>query len=153
MITPALVRTLSDYNQWQNASIYVAADTLSPEERAKDRGAFWGSVGRALNHILWGDRLWLSRLHDWEIFKRARQEQDGAIAAWAGSVEQAYLDSSFTYVSAAIGKEFTQNIGLLTVHMFNHQTHHRGQVHAMLTAAGAKPEDTDILFMPGLPLS
>ena len=62
MITPALVRTLSDYNQWQNASIYAAADTLSPEERAKNRGAFWGSVEGTLNHILWGDRLWLSRL-------------------------------------------------------------------------------------------
>ena len=171
MITPALARTLSDYNQWQNASIYAAADTLSPQERAKDRGAFWGSIEDTLNHIFWGDRLWLSRLGggdgpnaksmpetvreggDWEILKRARQEQDGAIAAWAGSVEQAYLDSSFTYISAAIGKEFTQNIGLLTVHMFNHQTHHRGQVHAMLTAAGAKPEDTDIPFMPGLPSS
>ncbi len=171
MITPALVRTLSDYNQWQNASLYAAADTLSAEERAKERGAFWGSIEATLNHILGGDRLWLSRLGggagpnaksmpetareggDWESLKRARQEQDLAIAAWAASVEQSQLDRSLTYVSAAIGKEFTQNIGLLTIHMFNHQTHHRGQVHAMLTAAGAKPEDTDLPFMPGLPSS
>jgi uncharacterized damage-inducible protein DinB len=171
MITPALVRTLSDYNQWQNASLYAAADTLSAEERAKERGAFWGSIEATLNHILWGDRLWLSRLGggagpnaksmpetareggDWESLKRTRQEQDLAIAAWAASVEQSQLDRSLTYVSAAIGKEFTQNIGLLTIHMFNHQTHHRGQVHAMLTAAGAKPEDTDLPFMPGLPSS
>ena len=169
MITPALVQTLSDYNQWQNASLYAAADTLSPAERAKDRGAFWGSIEATLNHILRGDRLWLSRLGggagpkatsmpetaqeggDWDALKRARQEQDAAIAAWAGVVEQSHLDRSLTYVSAAIGKEFTQNVGLLTVHMFNHQTHHRGQVHAMLTAAGAKPEDTDLPFMPGPP--
>ena len=168
MITPQLVRTLSDYNQWQNASIFDAADALSAEERTKERGAFWGSIEATLNHVLWGDRLWLSRLGDgappngksmpetvreggdWVSLKQARQEQDKAIAAWAASVEQTHLDSSLTYVSAAIGEEFTQNIGLLTIHMFNHQTHHRGQVHAMLTAAGAKPEDTDIPFMPDL---
>lgn len=171
MITPELVRTLSDYNKWQNASIYSAADTLSDDERTKDRGAFWGSIEATLNHILWGDRLWLSRLGDgkppnatsmpataneggdWEALKQARREQDAAIAAWADAVSQSHLSASFTYVSAAIGKEFTQNVGLLTIHMFNHQTHHRGQVHAMLTAAGAKPEDTDIPFMPGLPPS
>ena len=62
MITPSLVRTLSDYNQWQNVSLYTAADSLSVEERQKDRGAFWGSIEATLNHILWGDRLWLSRL-------------------------------------------------------------------------------------------
>lgn len=168
MITPKLVQTLSDYNRWQNSSLYAAADTLSAEERVRDRGAFWGSIEATLNHVLWGDRIWLSRLGggppptgtsmpesareggDWEALKRAREEQDAAIAAWAAVVDQARLDSSFTYVSAAIGKELTLNVGLLTVHMFNHQTHHRGQVHAMLTAAGATPEDTDIPFMPGL---
>lgn len=171
MITPELVRTLSDYNQWQNSSVYNAADALSDDERTKQRGAFWGSIEATLNHVLWGDRLWLSRLGDgapptgksmaettreggdWASLKQARREQDKAIAAWAASVEQTHLASSLTYVSAAIGKEFTQNIGLLTIHMFNHQAHHRGQVHAMLTAAGAKLEDTDIPFMPGLPPS
>lgn len=171
MITTELVQTLADYNLWQNTSIYAAADTLADAERKIDRGAFWGSIEGTLNHILWGDRLWLSRLGGgappvaksmpetvlegggWDGLKRARGEQDAAILAWAASVEQSHLDSSFTYVSAAIGKEFTQNIGLLTIHMFNHQTHHRGQVHAMLTAAGAEPEDTDIPFMPGLPPS
>lgn len=171
MITPDLVRILSDYNRWRNASIYGAADRLSTEERMKDRGLFWGSIEATLHHVLWGDRIWLSRLGDgappkatsiaesvreggdWEALKRARQDQDAAIASWAGSVAQAHLDRSLTYVSAVLGKEQTQNIGLLTVHMFNHQTHHRGQVHGFLTALGAKPEDTDLPFMPGLRLS
>ena len=166
MITPQLVRHFAAYNQWQNASIYGAADTLSAEERQKDRGAFWGSIEATLHHLLWGDRLWLSRLGngdgpkarsmpetvvegvDWETLKELRQQQDAAIAAWAATVEQSYLDSTLTYVSAANGREFCQNIGLLTAHMFNHQTHHRGQVHAMLTMAGAKPDDTDLPFMP-----
>ncbi|MEM7251057.1 MAG: DinB family protein [Pseudomonadota bacterium] len=168
MITTRLVQTLADYNQWQNASVYAAADALTDADRTFDRGAFWGSIEGTLNHILWGDRLWLSRLGDgeppnsqsmpdttkeggeWRALKRARAEQDAAISAWAASVEQSHLDSYFTYVSAAIGKEFTQNVGLLTIHMFNHQTHHRGQVHAMLTNAGTTPEDTDLPFMPGL---
>ena len=87
---------------------------------------------------------------DWEGLKQARQEQDAATTAWASSVEQSHLDADITYVSAVTGQEFTRNIGLMTAHMFNHQTHHRGQVHAMLTAAGARPSDTDIPFMPGL---
>ncbi len=85
---------------------------------------------------------------DWETLKRLRVAQDDAIAAWADAVEQSHLDSLLTYVSAANGREFRHNIGLLTIHMFNHQAHHRGQVHAMLTAAGATPDDTDIPFMP-----
>lgn len=170
MITTDLVKTLSAYNRWQNSSLYAAADTLSDEARQRDRGAFWGSIEGTLNHILWGDRLWLSRLGggvppgarsmpetvreggSWDSLKLAREAQDASICAWADAVEQSHLDSSYTYVSAAIGKEFTQNVGLLTIHMFNHQTHHRGQVHAMLTAAGTRPEDTDIPFMPGLSL-
>ena len=166
MITPQLVQQLARYNRWQNASIYGAADTLPAEERQKDRGAFWGSIEATLHHLLWGDRLWLSRLGggegpnaksmpetivegvDWDTLKDLRKQQDEAIAAWADGVQQAYLDSMFTYVSAANGREFSQNVGLLTIHMFNHQTHHRGQAHAMLTAAGAKPDDTDIPFMP-----
>ena len=166
MITPACVQVLARYNNWQNHSIYTAAGTLTVEERQLPRGAFWGSIEATLHHILWADRLWLSRLGggpppraasmpetaseggDWESLKTQRLEQDAAITAWADSVEQAHLDGTLTYVSKAIGKEFTHNIGILTIHMFNHQTHHRGQVHAMLTAAGARPEDTDIPFMP-----
>lgn len=166
MITPALVRHFATYNRWQNASIYGAANTLSDEERQRDRGAFWRTIEATLHHLLWGDRLWLSRLGgtegprsksmpetategvDWVTLQGFRREQDAAITAWADKVEQAQLDSTLTYVSAANGKQFSQNVGLLTVHMFNHQTHHRGQVHAMLTAAGAKPDDTDLPFMP-----
>ncbi len=168
MITTKLIQILADYNKWQNTSAYAAATSLTEVERKADRGAFWGSIEGTLNHILWGDRLWMSRLGggvppksksmqetvleggEWAELRHARDELDSTISAWAASVEQSHLDSSITYVSAAIGKEFTQNVGLLTIHMFNHQTHHRGQVHAMLTAAGAKPEDTDIPFMPRL---
>ena len=171
MITTKLVQTLADYNKWQNTSAYTAADLLTDADRSADCGAFWGSIEGTLNHILWGDRLWMSRLGggeppkaksmretvkeggDWVELQRARDELDSEISAWAATVEQSHLDNTITYVSAAIGKEFTQNIGLLTIHMFNHQTHHRGQVHAMLTAVGATVDDTDIPFMPGLLMS
>ena len=87
---------------------------------------------------------------DWLELRRARSEQDAAICTWAAVVAQSHLDDAITYFSGAAGHELTRNVGLLTVHMFNHQTHHRGQVHAMLTAAGAQPDDTDLPFMPGL---
>lgn len=167
MITPQLVQILSDYNTWQNASVFGAADALSADERSKPRGAFWGSIEGTLNHLLWGDRMIFSRVGrgappekqiadsvheggDWISLKRARNDQDAIIATWAATVTQSDLDTSLTYVSAVTGAELTRNIGLMTVHMFNHQTHHRGQVHAMLTAAGAAPEDTDLPLMPGL---
>ena len=116
MITPQLVQQLARYNRWQNASIYGAADTLPAEERQKDRGAFWGSIEATLHHLLWGDRLWLSRLGggqgpnaksmpetivegvDWDTLKDLRKQQDEAIAAWADGVQQAYLDLSLIHI-------------------------------------------------------
>ena len=62
MISPAYVRLMAAYTTWQNESIYGAADGLSDAERRIDRGAFFGSIHATLNHVLWGDQLWLHRL-------------------------------------------------------------------------------------------
>ena len=167
MITPSYVQLMARYNAWQNASLYKAADELTPAERQKDRGAFFRSIEETLNHILWADQIWMSRLaetgapaakiipdsvsqHDWETLKSERIAFDKVIATWADTVPQDQLDGELTWYSGALGAEITRPRALLITHMFNHGTHHRGQVHAMLTASGAKPDDTDIPFMPGL---
>ena len=166
MITPAYVVRMARHNTWQNRSIYGAADTLSDEARKQDRGAFFGSIHGTLNHLLWGDQIWMHRFAetglpvaptagespgmypDWTELKAQRTAFDQTISDWAGTVTDDWLAQMLDWHSRAVGRDFTTPHGLLVTHMFNHQTHHRGQVHAMLTAAGAKPEDTDIPFIP-----
>ena len=53
-----------------------------------------------------------------------------------------------TWFSAAVERRITAPHSLLVTHMFNHQTHHRGQANAMLTAAGVNPDDTDLMLLP-----
>lgn len=165
MITPAYVGTLARYNRWQNESLYRAAATLSDTERCADRGAFFGSIHGTLNHILWGDQIWMSRFagtppprvgtikdsvalcSTWSDLVAERESFDETIVAWSEQVDEAWLDGTLTWYSGAMGRELTKPRGLLVVHMFNHQTHHRGQVHALLTSCGARPDATDIAFM------
>ncbi len=166
MISPDYARTMAAYNCWQNGSLYDAASTLSDEARKQARGAFFGSIHGTLNHILWGDQTWMSRftgapppsitamadtpgMHpEWPELVAARTAFDGEISAWAEEVDADWLGSDFTFTSVALNRTFSKPTWQLVTHMFNHQTHHRGQVHAMLTAAGARPDNTDIPFMP-----
>ena len=76
-----------------------------------------------------------------------RREADDRILDWAARVSEADLSGEISWFSGAVNREVCKPRALLITHMFNHQTHHRGQVHAMLTAAGAKPDDTDLPFM------
>jgi len=165
MIAPGFVQTMARYNAWQNRSLYGAADCLDDAARRVHRGAFFGSVHGTLSHILWGDTIWMSRFDgweapdmgipdsagaypDWDDLKAARVAADDRILDWAGRVTEADLRGDLTWHSGALGREMNKPRALLITHFFNHQTHHRGQVHAMLTAAGARPEDTDLLILP-----
>ena len=167
MITPAYVRTMAAYNRWQNENLYTAADDLSDAERKAPRGAFFGSIHGTLNHLLWGDQTWMSRFagtptprakgirdsvtmyEAWPELGSARKTFDDTIIGWADGVEAAWLEGDLTWFSGAAGREVTKPKGLLVAHMFNHQTHHRGQVHCLLTQCGVKPGDTDMPFMKG----
>lgn len=155
MIDSTFVVTMAAYNRWQNENLFDCADGLSDADRKLDRGAFFKSIHHTLNHILWADETWMSRftpsappatphsdsqfLHeDWSTLRAARTKLDDAMETWAASVDPAWLARSST-------GRWTRSNGFLVAHMFNHQTHHRGQVHALLTAAGASPSDTDLL--------
>jgi uncharacterized damage-inducible protein DinB len=163
MIDPAYVRRMARYNRWQNENLYGCADGLSDAERRRERGAFFGSVHKTLSHLLWADRLWMSRFTDvarpeggiagsvslyesWDDLRRDRAAFDATMIAWADALDAAWLAGDLVYVSSAVG-ELRRPIWLLVTHMFNHQTHHRGQVHCMLTQAGGKPHDTDLPIM------
>jgi uncharacterized damage-inducible protein DinB len=165
MIDPGYVQRMARYNRWQNENLYGVADTLSDAERRRERGAFFGSIHATLNHLLWADQIWMSRLAgsprpeggipesvsryaQWSDLKRERGAFDEIIIDWADHLDAARLAGDLTWYSAAAKTELSKPRWLLVTHMFNHQTHHRGQTHCMLTQAGGKPNDTDLPLMP-----
>ena len=165
MIGAGYVQRMARYNRWQNENLYTVADALSDTERRRDRGAFFGSIHATLSHLLWADGVWMHRLAgwpkpdggikestaliaEWDALRAARDEADGRLITWADGVDPRWLAGELNYYSGALGKTLSKPVWLLVTHLFNHQTHHRGQVHAMLTQAGGKPHDTDLPFMP-----
>ena len=167
MIAPEHARIMARYNQWQNRSLVSAAGTLSPEDRWRDRGAFFGSIAQTLNHIYWDDRIWLARLareprddgipyahpytdepRDWQTYVDGRAALDAEMMAWADALTETDLTKEVRWFRGA--EERRPRFVFCVVHLFNHQTHHRGQVHAMLTMAGAQPEQTDLHGAPGI---
>jgi uncharacterized damage-inducible protein DinB len=161
---PEHARTMARYNTWQNRSLYAAAEGIGEGERRRDRGAFFGSIHATLSHLIWGDHMWMSRfdgwekpgagiresgawVDDWAELRSKRRISDARIVRWADRLTDDWLAGDLTWYSGAVNREVTKPRWLLVAHLFNHQTHHRGQVHAMLTAAGAKPDDTDLFVM------
>lgn len=165
MITGAFCRTMAAYNAWQNGSLIAAADGLPEAERQKFRGAFFGSIQQTFSHLLWADTIWMSRfdgwdkpaggiteslrfVEDWDQLCALRADADAMIRDWADGLDEAALGGDLSWYSGALKADVTRPIAICVAHFFNHQTHHRGQIHAMLTAAGARPGDTDLFVMP-----
>jgi uncharacterized damage-inducible protein DinB len=166
MITADWVRMMARYTQWQNQSVTSAANALPDGDRQAQRGAFFGSIEATLNHLLWGDRIWLNRfagtpkprcgsiaesvneVPDWSRFFLERAATDQAILEWANGLKNSDLNGDLTWFSGAAGREISKPYSFLITHFFNHGTHHRGQINAMLTAAGARTDDTDLFLMP-----
>lgn len=165
MISPEYCRLMARYNAWQNTGLREMIGGMDRTTLLEDRGAFWGSIMGTLNHALWGDHVWISRfdgrtppdatLQDSPTFTPTpavwaaeRFRMDARITLWAESVHAIDLTGDLAWYSGAMKRDVTKNKALCVVQMFNHQTHHRGQVHQMLTALGLKPDDTDLPFMP-----
>jgi uncharacterized damage-inducible protein DinB len=164
LITPAFVRTMAAYNGEMNRRLYAAAGRLTDAARREMRGAFWGSIHGTLCHTLWGDQMWMSRFDNWpkpqahqresaclvddfDQLKATRFDADARITDWAQRVSPDWLAGEMVWYSMSVSRELRQPTGLLVTHLFNHQAHHRGQAHAMITAAGEKTGDTDLPFV------
>ncbi len=168
MITPAYAQTMARYNTWQNANLYGAAAKLPDQERKADRGAFFGSISATLNHVLWADHMWLVRFKVqepprakniaeglaqypvWEELASERVKLDAFIEDWASGLRQADLEGDLKWYAASAQKDMVTPMWVAITHFYNHQTHHRGQVHCLLTSLGGKPERTDLPFAPGI---
>jgi uncharacterized damage-inducible protein DinB len=164
MITLAYVRLMAEYNAEMNHRLYAAAARLTDAERKADRGAFWKSIHGTLTHILWGDTQWMSRFDNWPkpevpikqsagmiedfaTLRARRVKADADIIDWAERANEAWLAEDLVWFSGAAQKEMRRKKGPLVVHFFNHQTHHRGQAHALLTACGQDTGDTDLFLV------
>lgn len=165
MITPDYCRLMARYGCWMNERLYVLLDGIPDAERKRDRGAFFGSMHGTLNHLLWGDRMWLGRFagppctappfganmyEDFGELRRERELTDAALADWAERVSEAWLASTLTYTSRVDDRTRELPAAAAAIHMFNHGTHHRGQLTTLLKQAGYDPGVTDLPWLPGV---
>lgn len=141
-----LFQNMARYNRLANEAIYAACAKLSDAERRRDRKAFFSSIHGTLNHIMVGDRIWLARFEggtapstnlgailyeDFEDLRAARQNEDKRIESLIPGLGDAFFAGEITFVNNE-GRSLTHRNNVLLPHFFNHQTHHRGQVHDML---------------------
>ena len=153
-------RQLAGYNAWANAEVYGAAARLSDADYRADRGAFFRSVHGTLNHLLVTDRLWMRRFtgegevaatldailfDDLAALRAARVAEDARILRYVEGLDAAALRGRFAYTRASTPDRYEQELAPALDHFFNHQTHHRGQVHALLTGLTGTAPALDLL--------
>lgn len=155
------VQSMAAYNRWANERLYEAAGKLSAAALAETRSGFFPSILKTLNHILVGDTIWMGRLdgsghpgivgldqilhREFAPLKAARTAMDQRIIAFVDAIAPARLDEGLVYRTMA-GEPMTTQIGQVLAHFFNHQTHHRGQAHAMLSSTEVAPPVLDLLY-------
>jgi uncharacterized damage-inducible protein DinB len=165
---------LAKYNRWFNGRLFDACEQLPDADRRLDRGAFFGSISASLNHVLWADRLWLGRfaaqgvdfpalgaellelpagavhgtvIHDdWAQLRRAREALDAAAETWLRDMPADFLLRNIRYANMK-GVQREHPAWQALTHLFNHQTHHRGQVTTLLSQAGVDVGLTDIIAL------
>jgi len=164
LVNSAFVRTMAAYNAEMNRRLYDAAARIPDSERRKNRGAFWGSLHGTLSHLVWGDQMWMARFDGWpkpatiqkdsagmiedfDELRCVRADADERISAWAGRVTDDWLAQDMVWFSSSVQKELRSPRSFAVTHFFNHQTHHRGQAHALITACGEKTGDTDLFLV------
>lgn len=156
----AHVLTFARYNRWANRRLYAVAAGLTDERYREDRGAFFGSLRGTLNHLLVADRLWFNRftgegvnppsldaiLHDgFAELRAAREAEDERIIRFVEALDESRLDKPFAYRSMD-GSPIELPLAGLLAHVFNHQTHHRGQAHTLLTQFGCTVPALDLVY-------
>ena len=154
------IHRFARYNRWANTRLYDACAALAPAEYHAARPSFFGSIHATLNHLLVGDSIWLGRftgnpppgvtrldqiLHaTFAPLHAAREAKDAEIIAYCDTLDDSRLKTTFSY-SNTRGEAFTDPLLPPLMHFFNHQTHHRGQVHGLLSHAGASPPSLDLI--------
>ncbi len=160
-------RTFARYNAWMNGKLLDSCSTLADEVRRKSLSIPFGSLHGLWNHLMVADNLWLSRFEDsrlpfefrglnmelysdWDELKSARLALDKHIENFAGSLTNERLDSLLHWTSATNPTPRTTPLALAVAHFWNHQTHHRGQITAVMELLGLDCGITDLMALPGV---
>lgn len=159
MISLSYCQQMAAYNQRLNQQIIAVCRRLPQSELDRDRGAFFGSIQATLNHLYYGDRVWLGRFQqqpyqasnlgrdlftEFAEYCQARQDFDEHILSWANHLSEAWLEQEFEYHSPLYQQTIVRPHWFLVTHLFNHQTHHRGQVTTLLSQLGLDVGVTDL---------
>lgn len=157
--------TFARYNAWANGRVYDAATLLSDAQYREDRGAAFKSLHGTLNHLLVADRIWMQRFtgkgdapaqldailfDDLADLRRAREAEDRRIVQFVEGLDDAALAGDIRYRRVTAIEDVVQPLAQALAHLFNHQTHHRGQAHALLTALAGEAPPLDLLFFQRL---
>ena len=157
--------TMAEYNAWMNRKLYRVCADVPDELRKKDLGAFFGSIHGTLNHLLLADLVWFGRFtgqppqakalnqelySGFDELRREREAMDLRILDWTRALSRQRLGEPFTYTSLSDHKTRTRPFWVLVVHLFNHQTHHRGQLTTLLTQLRLDYGVTDLPWLPNL---
>lgn len=157
---------MAAYNRWANGRIYEACGALDAEEFCRDTGAFFRSAMGTLNHLLAADRIWMKRftgrgeapaqldaiLHrDYPALRIAREAEDDRICQWIDAQGEEQIAGRFTYMTVTDLRTVSQRLAPALVHLFNHQTHHRGQAHMVLTVLGRPSVQLDLIAFQRTP--
>lgn len=164
---------MARYNRWMNDRLYAVCASIPDADRRRDRGAFFRSLHGTLNHLLLTDRAWLGRFTgdravatsldaagqpiavrgldhelyaDFDVLRRERARTDGDLAAWVATLDDARLAAPLSYRSTD-GTTHAHPLWWAVSHLFNHQTHHRGQVTTLVKQLGHEPGVTDLVAM------
>ncbi len=153
-------RSFARYNQWANRRLYATCAELPEAEYMKPRPCFFGSLHATLNHILVGDRLWVGRITghlpditaldqilygDFIGLRVAREAEDAQIINLLDSMDEPTLNSTLRYTTMA-GERAATPMRMVLAHLFNHQTHHRGQAHDLLSQTAVAPPGLDLVY-------
>ncbi len=151
---------LAAYNRWANARLFDAAAKLPDADYRRDVGAFFHSMHGTLNHVLAADRIWMRRFtgegeapkrldavlfEDFGDLRTARQAEDQRILHYVSRLKDAALESDFTYTPVTNPQPVTQRLSPALTHFFNHQTHHRGHAHMILSVLRRDPPPLDLI--------
>ncbi|OGR36012.1 MAG: hypothetical protein A2051_12735 [Desulfovibrionales bacterium GWA2_65_9] len=158
-MTPTFA-TQARANAWANELLYAELTKLSPEQFAQPFGVNFGSILGLANHTILADQAWLQRLSgegqpvtpdtfaaatDFAALRMMREAEDARIVAFADNLDPARLGEVLHYANLK-GEPRSEPFALCLAHFFNHQTFHRGQMHALLGVLGFSPPDLDLIF-------
>lgn len=154
-------RMFAAYNSWANTRVYSAASSIAYEDFTRDLGAFFRSIQGTLNHILYVDKVWMARfsgqntgpakldtiLHeDLKDLRLAREAEDRKIISFVDALTPEQLKGRFSYQRGNPPEFYTDSLEKALAHFFNHQTHHRGQLHMMFTMMGQPSLELDLIY-------